>query len=305
MSERKKSRLFVSKPNEGSPMTQLLLSLLVLVLTCIIIYPFLYCVAFSLSDNVAVMTKNVTIFPVGFTTSNFQEVLQQNLIINSFLVSVARTVCGILWTLLLTGLAAYASTRADLPGRRLLTLILIIPMFISGGLIPTYVLMFRLRLFNSFLVYIVPHGFWAFNMLLMRTYFQTIPESLAESARLDGAGEIRILIFIIAPLCMPIIAVISMFSGVWQWNAWFDAMLYVTKPDLKPLQAVLQQLIMSSFASTMAIAESSGNITLDRKSSPEAIRMATLVFTTLPIVCIYPFFQKHFVRGVMIGAVKA
>ena len=285
-------------------LTELVLRFIMLIITVAILYPFLYCIAYSLSDNVAVMTKNVTVIPIGFTLSNYSEVFKQPNIINSFFVSVGRTFGGVVWTLLITGFAAYAISKRDMPGNRVLSMLLIIPMYISGGLIPTYVLMFQLRLVNNFLIYILPHGFWAFNMLLMRTYFDTIPKSLEESAKLDGAGDLCIYIRIILPLSMTIIAVIAMYSGVWQWNSWFDAMLYVSNPKLKPLQAVLQELIMSSFASTLQLAQSGGK-GMQGQSSPEAIRMATLVFTTLPIVCMYPFFQKHFVRGVMIGAVKA
>jgi putative aldouronate transport system permease protein len=289
---------------EGSWLSQFVLRFLILVITVCILYPFLYCLAYSLSDNVAVMTKNVTVYPIDFTLKNYQEVFRQPNIFNSFFISVARAAGGILWTLILTGLAAYACTRRTLPGIRGISLFLIIPMYISGGLIPTYVLMYKLRLVNNFLVYVLPHGFWAFNMLLMRTYFETIPESLPESARLDGAGDLRIFIRIIIPLSMPIVAVIAMYSAVWQWNAWFDAMIYITRANLKPLQALLQELIMKSMSTTMQMAQSSGRAG-QGQSSPEAIRMATLMFTTLPIVCVYPFFQKYFVRGVMIGAVKA
>ncbi|MDR1903822.1 MAG: carbohydrate ABC transporter permease [Treponema sp.] len=289
---------------EGSPLSQFILHFLILVITVCILYPFLYCLAYSLSDNVAVMTRNVTIYPIDFTLKNYQEVFRQRNIFNSFFISVGRAVGGILWTLTLTGLAAYACTRKTLPGVRGIALFLIIPMYISGGLIPTYVLMYKLRLVNNFLVYILPHGFWAFNMLLMRTYFETIPDSLPESARLDGAGDLRIFIRIIVPLSMPIVAVIAMYSAVWQWNAWFDAMLYITRANLKPLQAILQELIMKSMTTTMQMASSAGRAGAGA-SSPEAIRMATLMFTTLPIVCVYPFFQRYFVRGVMIGAVKA
>ena len=177
-------------------------------------------------------------------------------------------------------------------------------MYIAGGMIPTYVLMFHLHLVNNFWVFVLPNMFWAFNMMLMRTYFESIPESLAESAKLDGASEITILFRIIVPLSMPIIAVIAMYSGVWQWNAWYDAMVYITSPTLKPLQAIVQQLIKASSTSMMQMAQSGGQAA-KAQGSTEAIRMATMMVTTLPIICIYPFFQKYFVQGTMIGAVKA
>ena len=276
----------------------------IVVITFLILYPFWYCIAYSLSSSMAVMTQNVTFLPIGFTLENYQNVFKQNHLGSSFLVSVLRTLGGIVGTLLVTGLAAYAMSKKNMPGKRGLSLILIIPMYISGGLIPTYVWMYQLKLVNSFWIFILPNCFWAFNMLLMRTYFEGIPESLEESARLDGAGDLTILFRIILPLSMPIVAVIAMYSGVWQWNAWYDAMLYITSPNLKPLQAILQEMIKASSTSAQQMAQSGGQA-MQNQGSPEAVRMATLVFTTLPIACIYPFFQKYFVKGIMIGAVKA
>ncbi len=283
---------------------RVILYLFILFITFLIIYPFLYCVSYSLSSSQAVMTRNVTFYPIGFTLENYKRVFQQNYLFNSFVISVLRTLGGIVGTLVVTGLAAYAISKPRLPGKRWISMILIIPMYISGGLIPSYVLMYHLHLVNNFLIFILPNMFWAFNMLLMRTYFEGIPISLLESAKLDGASEIRILIKIILPLSMPIIAVIAMYSGVWQWNSWFDSMLYITSPTLKPLQAILQEMIKAASTSMMQMAQSGGQAA-QAQGSTEAIRMATLVFTTLPIVCIYPFFQKYFVQGIMIGAVKA
>lgn len=282
----------------------IILYAVILVITFLILYPFWYCVSYSLSSSKAVMTQNVTFVPIGFTWENYAKVFQQNNLGNSFLISVMRTLGGIVGTLLVTGLAAYAISKPTLPGRRWISIFMIIPMYISGGLIPTYVWMFQLHLVNNFWVFVLPNCFWAFNMLLMRTYFEGIPASLEESARLDGASELRILFQIIIPLSMPIIAVIAMYSGVWQWNAWYDAMLYITSAKLKPLQAILQEMIKASSTSMTQMAQSGGKAA-QAQGSPEAVRMATLVFTTLPIICIYPFFQKYFVQGVMIGAVKA
>ena len=282
--------------------TEISLRAIMGLLSALILFPFLYCVAYSLSDSVAVATTQITIFPVGFTTENYVNVFNQRHIFHSFGISIARTVLGAVYTLLVTGLASYAVSKRGLPGRRALSVFLLIPMYISGGLIPTYVLMFRLGLYNNFWVYILPNGFWAFNMLLMRTFFDGLPIELEEAAKLDGAGDLKTFLLVIVPVSMPIIAVIAMYSGVWQWNAWYDAQVYITKSNLKPLAAVLQQMIMSAFSSQMSLA---GGGQVVEQSSPEGIRMATLAITTLPIVIVYPFFQKYFVQGVMIGAVKA
>ncbi len=281
---------------------EVILRIIMLLLSALVLFPFLYCVAYSLSDSVAVMTTQITIFPVQPTFKNYIEVLNQRNIFNSFFISIGRTILGATYTVIITGLASYAISKRSLPGRRGLSIFMLIPMYISGGLIPTYILMFRLHLINSFWVYILPNGFWAFNMLLMRTYFGGLPKELEEAAKLDGAGDLKIFFRIIVPCSMPIIAVIAMYSGVWQWNAWYDAMVYITKSALKPLQAILQEMIMASYATQTSLASGGGIV---EQSSPEGIRMATLVVTTLPIVIVYPFFQKYFVQGVMIGAVKA
>ena len=289
--------------NKGkSRATEWTLRVIMLLLCALIVFPFLYCIAYSLSDSVAVATRQITVYPIGFTLKNYKDVFQQRNIVNSFGISVARTLLGAVYTVSVTGLAAYAISKKTLPLRRAISIFMLIPMYISGGTIPNYVLMFRLGLYNSFWVYILPHGIWAFNMLLMRTYFDSLPDELEEAAKLDGAGDLRIFLQIILPLSMPIVSVIAMYSGVWQWNSWYDAQVYITKSNLKPLAAVLQQMIMASYSAQLSLA-SGGQVVV--QSSPEAIRMATLVITTLPIVIVYPFFQKYFVQGVLIGAVKA
>jgi putative aldouronate transport system permease protein len=272
------------------------------ILSFLLLYPFIYCLSYSFSNSRQAMIENVVLFPVAPTVENFSYVFANNAIIQSFVISVLRTLAGIVWAVVVTGLAAYAISKKKLPFRRTLSIFFVIPMYISGGLLPTYVLMHDLHLFNNFLVYILPHGFWAFNMLLMRTYFDTIPESLEEASRMDGAKDLRILVQVVLPLSMPIISVISMYVGVWHWNEWFEPLLYVTRPQLKPLQSMLQRIIMESMGSAMEA--QSGRVT-EHAVSPTSIQMATLVVSTVPIILIYPFFQRYFIQGAMIGAVKA
>lgn len=283
--------------------SEIILRLIMVLYCAMVLYPFIHVIAYSFSDNVAVQTRNVTIFPIGFTTKNYEHVFTQPNIYNAFGISVARTLAGIVWVVSVTGLASYALSKHAMPFKRIISIFLIIPMYVSGGMIPMYVLMFKLKLYNNFWVYVLPNGFWAFNMLLMRTYFETIPDALEEAARLDGAGDMMIFTKIILPLSMPIISVIAVYTAVWQWNEWFDATLYVPNPDLQPLQAILQQLINQSFGSRLQMAQ--GGKVAASQASPEAIRMATLVVTVTPIIIVYPFFQKYFVQGVMIGAVKS
>jgi putative aldouronate transport system permease protein len=281
---------------------QLLSGALMLVLALVTIYPFWYCLIYSFSSAQLAAQTNVVILPAGFTLENYRSILKIQQIYSATLISVYRTVGGVVYTVMITGLASYALSHRRMPGNRTISLFLIIPMYISGGLLPTYVLMNRLGLFNNLLVYILPHGFWAFNMLIMRTYFDTIPAEMAESARMDGASEWTIFFKIIFPLAMPVFAVVAMFSGVWQWNSWFDAQLYMTKPGLMPLQNVLQSFLRRNEADMVSLMQ--GQIR-PQAVSAETIRMTILIVTVLPIVFIYPFFQKYFIRGVMIGAVKA
>ena len=282
--------------------SQFVFGLIMLLISIVTVYPFWYCFVYSFSSAEQAAMTNVVLWPVGFTLDNYATVFKMDIIYTSTLISIFRTVGGVLYTSIITGLASYAISKRAMPGNRAIALFLIIPMYVSGGLLPYYVTISQLHLFNNLLVYILPHGFWAFNMLLMRTYFDTIPPELEESARLDGASELTIFLKIIVPLSMPIFAVIAMFSGVWQWNSWFDASLFVTKFELRPLQNVLQSLIQENTADLVMLMQ--GRIQ-ERTVSAETIRMTTLIVTTLPIVFIYPFFQKYFIRGIMIGAVKA
>ncbi len=282
--------------------SQFVIGTVMLLLSIITVYPFWYCFVYSFSSAEQAAMTNVVLWPVGFTFDNYITVFKMDIIYTATAISIFRTVGGVLYSTIITGLASYALSKRDMPGNRIIALFLIIPMYISGGLLPYYVTISQLGLFNNLLVYILPHGFWAFNMLLMRTYFDTIPPELEESARLDGANELTIFLRIIVPLSMPIFAVIAMFNGVWQWNSWFDAALFVTKFELRPLQNVLQSLIQENTADLVMLMQ--GRIQ-ERTVSAETIRMTTLIVTTLPIVFIYPFFQKHFIRGIMIGAVKA
>jgi putative aldouronate transport system permease protein len=290
------------RPRKKFSFSQFIFGTIMLLLAIVTVYPFWYCLVYSFSSAERAAMTNVVLWPVGFNLDNYVTVFKMDIIYTATLISIFRTVGGVLYSAMITGLASYAISKRDMPGNRAIALFLIIPMYISGGLLPYYVTISQLHLFNNLLVYILPHGFWAFNMLLMRTYFDTIPPDLEESARIDGASELTIFLRIILPLSLPIFAVIAMFNGVWQWNSWFDASLFVTRFELRPLQNVLQSLIQENTADLVMLMQ--GRIQ-ERTVSAETIRMTTLIVTTLPSVFIYPFFQRHFIRGIMIGAVKA
>lgn len=287
-----------------SRIPSILIHTFTIIFSILILYPFIYCLAYSLSDSTRAMTENVVLLPVEFTWRNYVKVFTNRDILNATFISITRTVLGACWAALVTCLAAYGISKHDLPGRKFFTLIFIIPMYISGGLIPYYVLIHDLKLFNNILVYILPAGFYAMNMLIVRTYFDTIPQSLEESATIDGAGYFRIYVQIILPLSMPVISVILMFTAVAQWNSYFDVVLFITKKQLFPLQTILQNLLQETQTSIQSLMEG-GQAMKKQNVSTESVRMATLIVTTVPIIIVYPFFQKHFVKGVMVGAVKA
>ena len=294
----KSGRLTLHQLNAGLGMIYLFM----FVMCIATLYPFLYVVAYAFSNAKSAIVNIITFFPVDFTFSNFKVVFGNNMIYTSMLISVMRTVLGTLYTIIVTGLASYSISR-QYPGKRALSILLIIPMYISGGMIPYYVVLSQLGLFNNFLVYILPLGFSAYYMLLMRTFFEGVPESLHESARLDGAGELTIFLRIIIPLSMPIIATIAMFSGVMQWNSWFDGMVYISKPQMRPMATLIQEMLHKFEASDLRRAIEQQ--VRDSTTSPESVKMATIVVSTVPIICVYPFLQKYFIKGVMIGAVKA
>lgn len=281
---------------------QVIIVIFFVVFSAMTLYPFLNALAYALSDPIEAMRGGLTIFARRPTWQNFELVLQNSAVPSAFLISIARTVLGILYHVSITTLASYALSKMTLPFIRPITIVLIIPMYLFPGLIPTYVNIYDLGLMNSFWVYILPHAFGAFNMLVMRTYFWSIPDSLVESARIDGASHWRILIQIIVPLSMPIIAVIALWQGVWQWNAWLDAMLYVNNVKLHPLMMLLQRIVEQNEIPTENVDAFMGGS--GRVYSPRSMQMAMLIVATVPIVVIYPFFQRYFVKGVMIGAVK-
>jgi putative aldouronate transport system permease protein len=280
-------------------------SVIIVGFSLLILYPFVYCLAYSLSNSNAAMLTNITVIPVKFTFANYKKVFDNQAMYLAALVSLSRSVTGAIWCLSITTMAAFAASKRFLPGHKFFNMLFIIPMYISGGLIPTYVIMNRLGLFNNFLIYILPHGFYAFNMLLIRTYFDTIPDSLEESAKIDGASVSRVFFSIILPLSTPVLSVIAMFTLIWQWNSWFDVVLYITKKHLYPLQTILQNMLQDAATSTNQLLSGGVDISGSTKTiSPESLRMATLIITIIPIIAIYPFFQKYFVAGIMIGSVK-
>ena len=217
-------------------------------------------------------------------------------------ISVARTVIGTVLSVFLTAMLAYVLSRKEFIYKKQLSFIYVLTMYVSGGMIPTYILMKELHLLNNFWVYIIPGLISAFNMIVIRTFINGIPYSLIESAKIDGAGDFRIFIQIILPLCKPVLATVALFVAVGQWNSWFDAMLYCSADNsLTTLQYELMKLLSSTTTqgASAEVMKNAGSIV-----TPTSIRAAITIVTAVPIVCLYPFLQRYFVSGLTIGGVK-
>ena len=273
--------------------------LVILCLTCIL--PFIHLAAKSVSSNTAVMQKSVVLWPKGLNFDAYRSIFQDGTLVHSFLYSVGVVIIFTILGMITCTCAAYPLSRRRLKGRAFFTVILMIPMYFNAGLIPTYLLYRDLKMLNTMWVLILPLIYSAYNMLIMKNYFQSsIPDSLEEAAFLDGANNFQILFQVVLPLSLPIIATLSLFYAVGRWNAYADNKYYITKEGLKMIQYKLYQLVSSATeAQTATLSEA-----IEVTSTPEVLQAACIMFTTLPIICIYPFLQKYFVKGVMVGALK-
>ncbi|MBO9600646.1 MAG: carbohydrate ABC transporter permease [Cohnella sp.] len=274
----------------------------------ITVYPYLNVLALALNDASDSAKGGIYLWPRLPTWDNFRLVLGSHTIVTAAVNSVMRVIVGTSLALMTQFAAAYAFTRKDLPGRTQLLLYLTIPMFFSGGLIPQYMLYSKIHFINSFLVYVIPGMFSFFHMIVIRTYMNTIPASLEESAKIDGASEITIFFKIMLPLSKPILATIALWIAVSQWNDWTTTLYFILNQKYYTLQYILVQMIKEGERMTAMIQEAQMQ-GLDTSSivihaSPEALKAAQVIITTLPIIAVYPFLQKYFIKGVMIGSVK-
>ena len=269
----------------------------------ITLYPVLNTVALSFNDGIDAIRGGIHLWPRVFSLSNYQTVLNQQNIITGAIISVARTVIGTLLALVTNALLAYIVSRKRFLFRSQLSLFWIITMYVNGGMIPTLILYRSLNLTNSFWVYVIPGMISAFNVLIMRTYMEGLPNALEESAMIDGANDFTIFTRIISPLCKPVYATVALFVAVGQWNSWFDAMLYNRmNAQYTTLQSELMKLL-SSVMQQSGSATTGGN-TASAAVTPVTVRAAATIVTMLPIILLYPFLQRYFVSGMTIGSVK-
>ncbi|MEC0171010.1 carbohydrate ABC transporter permease [Paenibacillus graminis] len=276
--------------------------LLMIALIILTLYPLWHVLNASLSDSGRLMAhRGLLLFPEGFNLDSYKLVLSNPSILSGYRNTLVIVVLGTALNLLFTILGAYTLSRKSFMLRNPIMLAIVFTMFFNGGIIPTYLLINNtLHMGNSLLALIVPGLVSSYNLIIMRTAFQEISESLLESARIDGAGEVRILWRIVVPLSMPVIAVMILFYGVAHWNSWFGAILYIRDRSLYPLQLVLREILIQNSTDSMTTSAAMG----DKEAIGESVKYATVMVATLPILLIYPFLQKYFVKGVMIGAIK-
>ena len=253
----------------------------------------------------------IYIWPREFSWRNFEVILTENKnIVQALKISALRALLGSALSVLSCLMVAYTLSRKDYIFRPVLTTFFVLTMYFSGGLIPTYLLIRYLGLINNFLVYIIPRLIAAFNIMIMRSYIETIPYSLVEAAKIDGASEYRILFTVIMPLSVPVLATIILYTAVGQWNSWFDTMLYCSsEPNLSTLQFELQKLLqaartMSSSAMDVALGTTSVEQQVKAAVTPNSIRAAMTVIAVVPILFVYPFLQRYFIHGLTLGGVK-
>lgn len=280
--------------------------LLVIILTLVCIttlYPFIHVLSVSFSSASEAIRPGIHLFPREFTTAAYEKAVQLSGIWVGFGNTVFRTVVGTCLSVIVMSLGAYALSKKTLPHRGFITMAVVITMFFSGGLIPTFLLMKELGLYDTRMALVIPGVYNTFYMLIMRNFFMSLPEELEESARIDGAHDLRILFQLVLPLSKPILATISLWVAVHLWNEWFNALIYIQDQSKIVLQIYLRRLIVENMDNDVKMLMEQEMVYVDQ-SVTESIKAAVLMIGTAPILLVYPFIQKHFVKGIMVGSLK-
>jgi putative aldouronate transport system permease protein len=269
-------------------------------LTLSMLYPFVYCLSMSLSSAAAANQGGFHFFPTDLSLAAYQAIFSDPNLISGYANSMLRTAIGVPATVFCCALCAYPLSRRAMPFRKPATLFVLFTMLFGGGLVPTYLLYHHLGLLDNRMVYILPGLMQAFSVILIKNYFQSVPESLHEAADIDGASEWYIFLRIYLPLSKPILATVAMFSAIGHWNAWFDSMLFMTSESKMVVQTFLQRIVVEGSMAQMdpSLAAQVTDFT------PETIKAATVIVTLVPLLILYPFVQKHFTKGIMLGGVK-
>ncbi|MCR4877095.1 MAG: carbohydrate ABC transporter permease [Clostridiales bacterium] len=297
----------VKKPKKRRDIAFPIVNTCLLILLCFItLYPVLNTVAYSFNDGLDAVKGGIGLIPRKFSTEAYSELLQDPAVYKAFWISASKTIITTLTNLFFTSMLAYALSRREYVLRGFITTVTVLTMYVNAGLIPNYLLISRwLGLRNTYLVYIIPTMFSCFNMIVIRTYIQGLPDALVESARIDGAGDLRTFFQIILPLCLPVMATVALFVAVGAWNSWFDTYLYNgSKKDLYSLQYLLKMKLATTQSASNSANATADALAQQSKVTPIVVRSAISVISAVPILIVYPFLQKYFVTGMALGAVK-
>jgi putative aldouronate transport system permease protein len=270
-------------------------------------YPFWNALVISFNTGRDTSLGGVTFWPRDWTWENYSIVFGDSRLLGGFSVSVLRTVVGTATSILATAIFAYGMTKKELIGRKLYMVVCIITLYFSGGLIPSYLLIRELGLMNSFWVFIIPSLISVWNMIIFRTFFNGLPDGLQESAKIDGCGNWGTFFRIVLPLSGPVIATLALFTAVYHWNEWFLPSIYITTDNLMPIQPLLKQILNSNIVTEHVSSldtAAQGQIGRMQTVTSKSLSMATMMVATLPIILVYPFLQKYFVKGVLVGSLK-
>lgn len=270
-------------------------------------YPFWNALVISFNVGSDTSMGGITFWPRAFTFENYEIVFKDKRILNGFMISVLRTVIGTVLAILCTSIFAYGMSKKELMGKKYYMIMCIVTMYFSGGLIPTFMVIRGLGLTNTFWVFIIPGLISVWNMIIFRTFFRGLPAGLEESAKIDGCGNWGTFFRIVVPLSGPVIATLSLFTAIAHWNDWFGPAIYISNENLLPIQTILKQILDSNIMSEQLAnldSASQGRLSSMKSVTSRSLTMATMMVATLPIICVYPFVQKFFVKGVLVGSLK-
>lgn len=283
-------------------MVNIIFHIIAIIMILLIIYPLWFVIIASFSNPADVANGDVWFWPKHWEFSGYNELFKQKMFWKSYGNTIIYTLVGTFIALAVNIPAGYAMSRKDLFGKKWVNVFYLIPMFISGGLIPTYIVVKNFGLLNSFWVMVLPFSVSTYNIIVARTFFKsTIPETLWEAAQIDGCGTLRYFLQFVLPLSKAVLAVIGLWTAVGLWNSWFNALIYIQKESLQPLQLLLRRILISNQS---MLGAATGTMAQELRQLSDMMKYASIVVSTLPIMCLYPFLQKYFNQGVMIGAVK-
>lgn len=289
------------KRNMSDILVDVFIYLVIGILSLVCLIPFIHVMSVSISGNSAVMANEVFLIPKNLTFEAYKTVFGDSAMMRSLVFSVFVTVAFTVLGMFLTICGAFALSRKRLKGRRVIGVVFLVTMYFTAGTIPDYILMSQLHLINTATVLILPLAFSAYNLIILRTFMQnSVPQSLEEAAQIDGCNDFTVLLRIVLPLSVPVLATLALFYAVGRWNTFQDALYFITKSPLKPLQLKLYELVNAAGSQSSVSQEVAGG----NMQAEEVLKSACIMFATIPIVIVYPFIQKYFVKGVMIGAVK-